>query len=137
MKRPFTVIALFVLSLINGLLAAYKSLAFAGVLPLRLFGGKFIFFVENLSWIAVLFTAMIAFAWFVSAWLVWKMRRESWNTLITISGLYLLAIVIILLGQTSWQELILPILSNILVIVLCSLPSTRKALIPPSWGDQH
>jgi hypothetical protein len=135
MKRPVTVIILFILSIINGLQSTYNSLAFAGILPVRLFGGSYSFFNEGVSWIGIFMTATIAFFWFLTAWMLWTMKREAWRSLITISGLYLFAIFVLLLGQTSWQELIAPIISNVLVLILCALPSTRKALIPHSWGN--
>ncbi len=135
MKRPLTVIILFIISLINGIQATYNALAFAGLLPFRLFGGTYKFFTEELNGLGVFMTGSIAFAWFLTAWFLWTMKREAWTALITISSLYLLAILALLLGQTSWQELIAPIVSNVLVLILCALPSTRKALIPPSWGE--
>lgn len=135
MKRPLTVIILFIIAMINGLQATYNALAFAGILPFRLFGGTYNFFTEEFSWLGVIMTGSIAFFWFLAAWLLWTMKREAWGGLITVSGLYLIAIFVLLLGQTSWQELIAPIVSNVLVLILCALPSTRKALIPPSWGE--
>ncbi len=136
MKRPVTIYILFIFALINGLQAVYHALNFAGVLPFRLFGGEYKFINDQFLWGGVILTGIMALIWFWVAKMTWRLERGAYTFLITIAGLHLFVLFITYLAQTGWQELGSTILTNIVVLVLCALPSTRKALVPSrGWGE--
>ena len=135
MKRPISIYILAILSLINAIQSIYHALQFAGLLPFRLFGGSYGMTNESFGPAAIAVAGLFALIWIWLTWKILKLNQSAYNILIILTGLHFFIYLILLLLQVSWQELASTILTDILILVLCALPSTRSAIIKPrGWG---
>jgi len=134
MKRPVTVIILTILALLSALSALYHALQFAGVLPFRLFGGTYKFFLPSLNTFGIILAAIFTLIWLYVAWMLWKFDSGGWTISIVVSFIHIAANLLMLLAGTTWQEIVVPFLIDVLIIVLCLLPSTRSVYVKRGWG---
>jgi hypothetical protein len=136
MKRPVSIYILAFLSFLNVLQSIYHTLQFAGLSPFKLFNGSYEYEDGGFGWVTIAISGIFVLIWIYLTWKILMLDQSAYNILVILTGLHFFIFIILLLLQVSWQELASTIITDILILVLCALPSTRKAIIKPrGWGQ--
>src|SRR5215467_2956173 len=97
-SRPFGVTLLAILAAIAGLVAAYHTFQYLGLLPVFL--GPVAFYGTNLLGAILWAITTIIYAWLVS--MLWTMNPQGWMFCVIISIINLVLAVLDIIGQSSF-----------------------------------
>ena len=122
-KRPIGATILAILAGILAVLAGIQTLQALGILPNVIGGVKFHSF--NL-WNALMWGIMV----YIYIWLVqmlWRVEPAGWLFLAVISTFNLILDFISLAGSSTWSDVSVSFLINLLILIYVMLPSVRRA----------
>jgi hypothetical protein len=122
-KRPIGATILAILAGILAVLAGIQTLQALGILPNVIGGVKFHSF--NL-WNALMWGIMV----YIYIWLVqmlWRVEPAGWLFLAVISTFNLILDFISLAGSSTWSDVSVSFLINLLILIYVMLPNVRRA----------
>ena len=122
-KRPFGATILAILAGVLAVLAAIQTLQALGIFPNVIGGIKFHSF--NL-WNALMWGIMV----YIYIWLaqmLWRVEPAGWLFLAVISTFNLILDFIAMLGSSTWSDVNISFLLNLIVLVYVMLPSVRRS----------
>ena len=115
MKRPVGVLALAILSFLEGVYQVYLTLIWLGVVGFE-FAGKSVRPGEA-QWGQALLAGILALLYFVIAYGFWTVRVWSWIYGVFISAYNLFSLTVVVLGPVlTLESVIVPILINLLIL---------------------
>ncbi|HEY1296727.1 MAG TPA: hypothetical protein VGJ60_26920 [Chloroflexota bacterium] len=126
-SRPFGVTLLAILAAIAGLVAAYHTFQYLGILPF--FMGPLGFYGTDLLGAILWGITTIIYAWVVS--MLWTMNPQGWMFVVIISIINLILAVLDIFGGSSWSAEVPALLINGVILLYCLLPSTKRAFGAP------
>lgn len=128
-QRNWAVYLLAALAVIAGILALMDAARYMGWLPTTITTalGEYKFVVPNAFWFAAIMSGIVGVIWFIVANWIWSLNPSGWLFVVVMAILNLIMLVLALLGQTTFQAIMLPLLVNAGVLVLAFLPGTQAA----------
>ena len=124
MKRPVGVLALAILSFLEGVYQVYLTLIWLGVVGFE-FAGKSVRPGEP-QWGQALLAGILALLYFVVAYGFWTVRVWSWIYGVFISAYNLFSLTVVVLGPVlTLESVIVPILINLLILGYLIAPGMR------------
>jgi hypothetical protein len=124
MKRPVGVLALAILSFLEGVYQVYLTLIWLGVVGFE-FAGKSVRPGEA-QWGQALLAGILALLYFVIAYGFWTVRVWSWIYGVFISAYNLFSLTVVVLGPVlTLESVIVPILINLLILGYLIAPGMR------------
>ena len=124
MNRPIAVTILAILAVIAALLAIGDVLRYLGLLPVATFGELKFF---GFSWIGAIMAGLLALIWLWVAKMLWTLDPRGWLFVVVIAVVNLIFIAVAILGDSSYQDMLLAIVVNGLALILGLLPGTKAA----------
>jgi len=127
--RNWAVILLAVLAVVAGVLALMDAARYMGWLPLTVSTvlGEYKFVLPSAQWFAAVMSGVVGVIWFVVAGWLWNLNPSGWMFVVVMAILNLILLVLAILGQTTLQAVLLPVLVNVVALVLAFLPGTQAA----------
>jgi hypothetical protein len=122
-KRPFGVVLLAILSVLEALVAAYYTLQFLGILPVTL-GRRQFFGVGPRG--AVLW-GLTAAVWVWAAVSLWRLNPQALLFVILIAGCNLVLALLSWLGASDFQAVLPALLLNGVILLYALSHHTRRA----------
>ncbi|MEA3336370.1 MAG: DUF4332 domain-containing protein [Chloroflexota bacterium] len=129
-ERNWAVYILFFLAVIAGILAFVDAARYMGWLPIATFG-ELKFVLPDARWFAALMSALVGVIWFVVAKWLWDLNPSGWLFVVVIAVINLIFLFLSILGKTTFSDVLIPVIVNVLALILALLPSTKQAFIPP------
>ncbi|MCA9875197.1 MAG: hypothetical protein H6659_11245 [Ardenticatenaceae bacterium] len=123
MKRPVGITILAVLAGLAALTAILHILQLLGLLPISI--GPAQFYTSNVF--GAILWGLCAAVWLWVMSMLWTLNPFGWAACLALAGANLFLIVVNIIGQATWQSMLLSILVNGLVFIYCLLPGTRAA----------
>jgi hypothetical protein len=124
MKRPVGVLALAILTFLEGVYQVYLTLIWLGVVGFE-FAGKSVRPGEA-QWGQALLAGILALLYFVIAYGFWTMRVWSWIYGVFITTYNLFSMTVVVLGPVlTLEAVIVPILINLLILGYLIAPGMR------------
>jgi len=119
MKRTAAIYILAIIAIIAGIMAVIDTLRYLGWLfsPLSFLGSPLL---------GAVMAGLVAAIWFWAAVRVWNIDPRGWLFMVSIAAIYLVFDVIALIAGTPIELLLPSILINVLVLIICLLPSTKE-----------
>jgi hypothetical protein len=124
MKRPVGVLALAILTFLEGVYQVYLTLIWLGVVGFE-FAGKSVRPGEA-QWGQALLAGILALVYFVIAYGFWTLRVWSWIYGVFITTYNLFSMTVVVLGPVlTLEAVIVPILINLLILGYLIAPGMR------------
>jgi len=119
MKRTAAIYILAIIAIFAGIMAVIDTLRYLGWLfsPLSFLGSPLL---------GAVMAGLVAAIWFWAAVRVWNVDPRGWLFMVSIAAIYLVFDVIALIAGTPIELLLPSILINVLVLIICLLPSTKE-----------
>jgi len=119
MKQTAAIYILAIIAIIAGIMAVIDTLRYLGWLfsPLSFLGSPLL---------GAVMAGLVAAIWFWAAVRVWNVDPRGWLFMVSIAAIYLVFDVISLIAGTPIELLLPSILINVLVLIICLLPSTKE-----------
>jgi hypothetical protein len=125
-QRTWAVYLLFALAVIAGILAFIDAAKYMGWLPFLTIG-EFNFALPSASWLGAILAAIVGIIWFVVAKWIWDLNESGRLFILVISVVNLIVLVLALIGASTWQNVALQVIVNVVALILALLPSTEEA----------
>ena len=123
-KRPLAVTFLAVIAVIAGLVAIFDVLRYLGLFPVAQFGQLQFF---GTSIFGAILAGIVAVIWFGVARQLWALDPRGWLFVVVIAVFNLIMLGLAILGNTTFQAVLLPMIVNVVALILGLLPSTKEA----------
>ncbi len=127
--RTFAVVILAALAVIAGILSLVDAARYMGWLPIATFGDMN-FVLPQAQWFAAIMAGIVGIIFFVVAMWLWNLNPSGWLFVVVITIFNLIFLGLALIGQTSFNDVMLQLGINALALILALIPSTKQAFLP-------
>jgi hypothetical protein len=123
-KRPVGVLALAILTFLEGVYQIYLTLIWLGVVGFEFVGQSVR--LNEAQWGQALLAGILALVYFAVAYGFWTLRVWSWIYGVFIASYNLFSLTVVVLGPTlTLESVIVPILINLLIFAYLLAPGMR------------
>jgi hypothetical protein len=126
--RPVGVTILAVLAGIAFIFNAFVTLLFLGAIPASIFGQTG-FFGQAL--LGAFLWGLLALIWAWVAYGLWHLDPQAWLFVVIITIFDLILAGISILGHSTWEAMLLPILINAIILIYALSPGVKEAFGHP------
>lgn len=128
-ERTASVWILIVLAVVAGILALLDAARYMGWLPVSITTllGEIKFFLPSANWFGALMSGLVGVIWFVVAGWLYNLNPSGWMFMVVMAIFNLILLVLAILGQTTFQAVLIQVLVNAAVLILAFIPGTRAA----------
>ena len=123
-NRTWAIWILVILAGIAGILAVVDTLRLLGLLPTTVLG-EMKFYGTN--WFGAILSGIVAVIWFVTAYQLYKVDPRGWLFVVVIAIINLIFLFLAILGQSTFQSVMLGVIVNAAALILALLPGTKDA----------
>jgi hypothetical protein len=125
--RTLAITILALLAAIAGILAVIDTLRLLGLMPttVNTLLGELKFY--NTNWLGAILAGIVAVIWFVVAWQLWNVDPRGWLFVVVIAVINIVFLLLAVLGQSTFQSVLLQLAINAVALILALLPSTKEA----------
>ncbi len=123
-NRTGAIWLLTILAVIAAIFAVIDTLRLMGILPVAVLGPMNFY---RTSWLGAILAGIVALIWFVTAWQLYNVDPRGWLFVVVIAVINLIFLFLAILGQTTFQSVIVEVALNVVALILGLLPSTKNA----------
>lgn len=125
-QRTFWIWLLIAISVIAGLLGFLDAARYMGWLPIAALG-DLKFFLPSASWLGAFFAGVVGLIWFWVARMLYNLDPRGWLFVVVIAVVNLVLLGLAILGQSTFQSVMLALIVNAVALIIGILPSTKAA----------
>lgn len=126
MRRPFGVMLLAALAVLAAIEAAYHTMQYLGIAPVRV--GNVSFFGQP-DWLTAMLWGLSCLVFLYVAYGLWTLKTWAWLYAVIIAGWYLLLGVLSLFGGSDLPAVGLQILLSAAILLYALTPGVRLAFV--------
>lgn len=128
-ERNWAVWVLVILAVIAGILALVDAARYMGWLPfsIAVLDQDISFVLPSAQWFAAIMSALVGVIYFVVAWWLYNLNPSGWLFVVVIAIINLIFLFLALLGQNTFNDILIQVIVNAVLLILAFLPGTQAA----------
>jgi hypothetical protein len=125
-NRTIVVWIFIIVAVLAGLNALLDAARYMGWLPIAQLG-DIKFALPNANWLGAIMSGIVGVIWFAVAKWLYDLNPQGWLFVVIMAILNLILLFMAIIGQSTFQSVMVGLLLNGLLLILAFLPQTQKA----------